>query len=204
VTGIRLLLATRNPGKLREFRGILVPLGFDVVDPVEAGYREEVTEDGATLRENAVKKAEAAARATGLAAVADDTGLFVDALAGAPGVHSARWAGEEQDPAANCAKLLRALDGVPDDARGASFRCVIALARPGAETLCFDGECRGWIGRTSRGSGGFGYDPLFVVGPGRRTFAELEPGEKHRMSHRGRALRRMEEYVQALAENHRP
>lgn len=196
----RLLLATGNPGKLAEMRTLLAPLGVHVVAPAEVGWPAQVPEDGETLEANALTKARAACRETGLAAVADDSGLFVDALGGAPGVRSARYAGPAQDPAANCAKLLEALAGVPAADRGAEFRCVVALVAPdGAETV-FDGRCRGWIALAPRGEGGFGYDPLFLAEGEERTFAELPAVEKHRRSHRGRALAALRAYLTAGGE----
>lgn len=193
----RLLAATSNPGKLREFREILEPAGVSLVAPAEVGYADEVEEDGETLEANAAKKARAAARATGITALADDTGLFVDALDGAPGVRSARYAGEAQDPVANCGKLLSALEGVPAADRGAAFRCAIVLAGPDGALAAFTGECRGRITRVPRGANGFGYDPLFEVPELGKTFAEMDPGTKHALSHRGRALEKLREHLAA-------
>ena len=158
----RLILASRNRGKEAEMRSLLDGLPIHVLGPEEAGWKGDVIEDGATLEENALKKARAAFRATGLPALADDTGLFVDALGGAPGVRSARYAGEVQDPVANCANLLRALEGVEVDRRGAEFRAVLALVGEGGEHL-FRGSCRGRIALTPRGNEGFGYDPVFEL-----------------------------------------
>jgi len=189
------LAATSNPGKLREIREILEPLGIEVVSAAEAGWTEEVEEDGATLAANAIKKAEAGARGTGLAALADDTGLFVEALDGAPGVWSARYGGPACDAAANRARLLRELEGVPSERRGAAFRCVVVLAMAGREPLTFEGECRGRIVETARGRSGFGYDSLFEVESTGQTFAEMTAGEKHRVSHRGRALARLRGFL---------
>jgi XTP/dITP diphosphohydrolase len=190
----RLVLATGNPGKLAEMRTLLAPLGIQVLAPKEAGWTAGVAEDGDTLEANALIKARAASAATGLPAVADDSGLFVDALEGAPGVHSARFAGPAQDAAANCAKLVEALAG--EERRGASFRCAVALVVPGGPEAVFEGRCDGRIALEPRGRGGFGYDPLFVVGGETRTFAELPPEEKHRHSHRGRALGALRAYLE--------
>ncbi len=195
----RILVATGNEGKLEEFRDLLAPAGVQVVSPAEAGWTADVVEDGATLEENALKKARAAA-ATGLAALADDTGLFVDALNGAPGIHSARYAGEAQDPAANCAKLLAELEDVPIGARGAAFRCVVALVTPEGGERVFTGEVKGRITTEKRGESGFGYDPLFEVMERARTFAEMSADEKHGLSHRGRALRALLEFLEGLPE----
>jgi len=191
----QLLLASRNPGKHAEIRALLRPLEIAVLGPNEAGWTEEVVEDGTTLEENARKKAWAAFRATGIPAVADDSGLFVDALGGAPGVKSARYAGEEQDPVANCAKLLRALEGVPAAERGAEFRTVLALAGDGVDQV-FVGACQGRITPAPRGEQGFGYDPIFEIPETGRTFAEMAADEKNLVSHRGRALVLLRQYLE--------
>ncbi len=196
----RLLVATGNPGKLDEIRELLDPAGVEVVSPAQAGWAAEVVEDGDTLAANALKKAREAFGATGMACLADDTGLFVDALDGAPGVASARYAGPAQDPAANCAKLLSALDGVPPGERGAAFRCVIALVGPAGEEHLFEGAVRGRITTAGRGGGGFGYDPLFEIEGAGRTFAEMPAEEKHGWSHRGRALEAVRAFLAGLPE----
>jgi XTP/dITP diphosphohydrolase len=197
VSPARLLLATRNAKKLVELRRILVSsditgvqvLGLDDVPPFP-----EVPETAATFEGNALAKARAAAAATGLAAVADDSGLEVDALNGMPGVLSARWAGRHGDDAANLQLVLDQLADVPAGRRGAAFVCAAALAvPPGAQILetqtVVRGQWRGTLSCAARGSNGFGYDPIFVPDGGRRTSAELDPAEKDAVSHRGRALR---------------
>jgi len=185
----RLLLATGNRGKLAEVRDLLEPEGIVVVSPAETGWSESVEEDGETLDANAATKARAGYAATGLPTLADDTGLFVDALGGEPGVHSARYAGPESDPVANCAKLLRVLAGTPVAARDAEFRCVLALVTgTGGACRWFRGACRGRILNESRGAGGFGYDPLFQPDGSSLSFAEMPGPEKNAVSHRGRAL----------------
>lgn len=194
----RLLVATGNAGKLAEMRELLAGAGIGVVSPADVGWNPDVPETGETLQENAVIKARAGATATGLPTLADDTGLFVDALGGAPGVRSARYAGEAQDPVANCAKLLAALSGVAGEDRGAAFRCVVALAAPDGELRVFTGETRGRIGDEPHGRSGFGYDPLFVSAETGRTFAEMDPADKHRVSHRGRALAAVRDFLDAL------
>lgn len=185
---MRLLVATRNAGKLREVRAhvrALEVVSLDGVPPVP-----EVEETDDTLEGNARLKALAAARATGLWTVADDSGLFVDALGGAPGVRSARYApGTDAD---RVEALLRAMDRVPDGARGAAFRCVLALASPEGEVRLARGECRGEILHAPRGTNGFGYDPVFLVPELGRTMAELTLDEKGRISHRARALEALE------------
>jgi XTP/dITP diphosphohydrolase len=193
-----LVLATRNPHKLREMKEILAAAGLDVALRGLNEYPDtlEVIEDGETFEANALKKAESAARATGLVAVADDSGLEVDALGGAPGVLSARYAGPDGDHAANNAKLLRELAGVPDGERRARFVCVIAVAAAGREARVFRGASEGRITHGLRGKNGFGYDPLFFSDDLGKTFAEASASEKNSVSHRGRAVARL---LEALA-----
>ena len=183
---MRLLIATRNHHKLREIKSILDLPGVEIVGVDSIPGLPEVEEDGATFEENARKKAVTIAAASGLLTMADDSGLEVDALGGAPGVYSARYAGEECDDSANNSKLLRELDGVED--RSARFRCVIALAYPDGRCMSVDGCCEGRIATEPRGENGFGYDPLFIPEGGDRSFAEIGDMEKSRISHRARAL----------------
>jgi XTP/dITP diphosphohydrolase len=187
---VRLVLASANPDKAAEISAILtaaVP-GLDLV-PRPADLAD-VDETGATLLENARLKAAAIAAATGEAAVADDTGLAVDALDGAPGVYSARFAGEGATYADNVAKLLKELDGVAPDRRTARFETVALVRWPDGREVAASGAVEGVIAAEARGHGGFGYDPIFVPSEGDgRTFAELRPEEKHALSHRGRAFR---------------
>jgi len=204
---VDLFFGTRNPGKLAELRRLVAGLPVRVVSPDELSPPPpEVEEDGRTFAENAEKKAAAYARATGMHALADDSGICVDALWGLPGVRSARWS-EEQAPGlsgrdrdrANNVKLLNALLGVPAEHRGAEYRAVLALARPdGSLVTTVTGACRGTIGTEERGAGGFGYDPLFLV-EGGRTMAELSPEEKDAISHRGEAVRKMLPVIRELA-----
>ncbi len=184
----RLVLATGNRGKLREVAEILAPKGVTVVgiDDVAPGW--SVVEDGATFAANARIKAESLARRTGLPALGDDSGLEVEALRGRPGVRSARYAGEHATDAENTARLLRELADVPDDARGAAFRCALVLAWPDGGSVEADGRCEGHIARSPRGTGGFGYDPVFVDPATGRSFAELPADVKNGCSHRRRAL----------------
>lgn len=186
---IELVVATRNAGKLREIRQLLEGEGVRVLGLDAFPALPEVIEDGATFAANAAKKAETIARLTGRPCLADDSGLMVDALQGAPGVHSARYAGIQGDDAANNARLLQELADVPDSQRQAAFCCVMALCRPGRETALFEGRVAGHILHAPRGDGGFGYDPLFLVAGADRTMAELSLAEKNRISHRGQALR---------------
>jgi XTP/dITP diphosphohydrolase len=195
------LLATRNPGKLAELRRMLD--GADVPDITVLGLADvrefpEEPETGATFAENALAKARDAAKATGLAAVADDSGLAVDALGGMPGVLSARWAGRHGDDRANLELVLGQLADVPDDRRGAAFVCAAALVVPGGEEIVVHGEWAGRLARAPRGSNGFGYDPIFVPDGDTRTSAELTPQEKDAQSHRGRALRALLPHLRAL------
>jgi len=181
---MRLLVATRNAGKLREVQARVH--GLEVVSLDDLPPMPEVEETEETLEGNARLKALAAARGSGLWSVSDDSGLFVDALGGAPGVRSSRYApGTDAD---RVRKLLREMDPVPDGRRGAAFRCVLALASPSGEVREARGECRGEILRVPRGSRGFGYDPVFLVPELGRTMAELTVEEKGRISHRARAL----------------
>ena len=186
----QLVLATGNAGKLRELRAILTPWAVDVraLGEFTAGAAEET---GSSFVENAILKARFAARAAGLPAIADDSGLEVDALGGAPGIHSARYAGPGADDAANNARLLRELEAVPDAQRTARYRCAVVFLRGPLDrspVVC-QAAWEGRITRLPRGEGGFGYDPLFLVGDGAQTAAELDAEAKNRLSHRGRALR---------------
>jgi XTP/dITP diphosphohydrolase len=188
---VKLVAATANPGKLVEIEQILGQLGFELVPrPQDLA---DVVEDAATLEGNARLKAEAVCASAGEAAVADDTGLEVDALDGAPGVHSARYAGEPADSAANIAKLLAELERVGAASaarRRARFRTVVLVRYPDGGERAAEGVVEGTIAGRRRGEGGFGYDSVFVPDEGDgRSFAEMSPAEKHRISHRGRALR---------------
>ncbi|MGB9802978.1 MAG: XTP/dITP diphosphatase [Desulfofundulus sp.] len=195
---MKLVLATRNQGKVRELSELLSPLGYEVVSLNQYPGVPEIIEDGATFKENAVKKATVVARYTGQMALADDSGLEVDYLGGAPGVHSARFAGERHDDRANNEKLLRLLAGVPPERRTARFRCVVAVATPTGQVFTAEGACEGVIADRPRGEGGFGYDPLFYVPAWGKTFAELEPAVKNQISHRGRALALIREILAGL------
>lgn len=200
----RLLLATRNAGKLAELRRILADHDLEVVGLADVPAFPEVPETGATFEQNAMAKARDAAAATGLAAVADDSGLTVDALNGMPGVLSARWAGLHGDDAANLRLVLDQLVDVPDERRGATFVCAAALVIPGGDEEVVRGEWRGSLVRAPRGANGFGYDPVFVPDGERRTSAELEPAEKDAASHRGRALRALLPALRRLTQPRRP
>lgn len=199
-----LVFATRNKGKLVELRALLPGVVVRSLDELDHAV-PEVVEDQDTFAGNASKKAREVARATGCPALADDSGLEVDALGGAPGVWSARYAGEPSNDAANNAKLLAALAGVPPERRTARFRAVLALADPagplGDRVITADGACEGVILDAPRGTGGFGYDPLFFAPELGQTFAEAGVGPKSDLSHRARAMRAMRQQLLAyLAE----
>jgi XTP/dITP diphosphohydrolase len=183
----KLLLATNNRGKAREYKSLLRGIPYEIVTPADIGISIEVNETGASFEENARLKAAALAEASGRLTLADDSGLEVDALGGEPGPRSHRYAGEGASDADRINYLLAKLRGVPEGKRTARFRCVIALATPDGRVEFFTGECRGAIATAPQGSGGFGYDPVFYVPELGKTFAELKPEEKNRISHRARA-----------------
>jgi len=192
----RILIATSNPGKLRDFAGAGAPLGIEIEPLPNFSSIPAVVEDGLTFEANARKKAEAySVYASGEIVLADDSGLEVDALGGAPGVHSARYAadqphlvGNNTDDQANNARLIRELRKIPPDQRSGRFVCVIAAARDGHTLAVFRGQAEGVLLDVPRGSNGFGYDPLFYFPPIQKTFAELTPEEKAQYSHRGKAF----------------
>jgi len=203
---VRLLIASDNRKKRAELEALLAPLGLELVTPSDIGGIPPVEEDQPTFTGNAALKAASAARASGLWALADDSGLEVDALGGEPGVRSARFAGRQGDDAANNALLLERLRGLSPQLRGARFVCALALARPdGSLALAVEGEARGRILEAPRGAGGFGYDPLFLFteqgfAQTGQPFAELTPAEKALVSHRGRALRLLAERLGGVLE----
>lgn len=187
----QLLLATHNRHKAHEFQALLADLGIEVLTLDAYPQVGEIVEDGKTLEENALKKAREVHRLTGLPSLADDTGLEVHYLNGAPGLYSARYAGENATYADNCRKLLAELRGVTPNRRGAQFRCVLALAGWGPEDLLVEGRCPGVITESERGANGFGYDPLFLPDGFDTTYAEMDDATKNRISHRGLAARKM-------------
>lgn len=198
---VRVLLATRNPNKLTELRQILVEQhreGVEVVGLSDVPAFPERPETGTTFAENALAKARDAAAASGLPAVADDSGLSIDALNGMPGVLSARWSGEQGNDEANLRLVLAQLRDVPDGRRSAAFVCAVALVVPGGEETTVTRHWQGVIAHTARGSGGFGYDPIFFPSGLPRTAAELDPGEKDSLSHRGQAMRAMAPHLSEL------
>ena len=194
-----LVLATRNRHKVEELSAMLSELPVRILSFHDFPDMPDVVEDGATLTENAIKKASEVASFTGLPALADDTGLEVDALDGAPGVRSARFAGEPSNWEANNRKLLSDLSGIEGPARAAAFRCVVALAVPGGEEIrTVEGVTRGAILEASRGQGGFGYDPLFLPDGHNVTYAEMRADEKNAVSHRGKAIKNARALIAAL------
>ncbi len=188
-----LLIATGNAGKLREFAQLLRDVPLRLASLAELPGAPAVAEEGATYTANAMHKALTIARWSGCATLADDSGLEVDALHGAPGVQSARYAGAEQDSRANIHRLLQALHDVPAGARTARFRCVVVVACPDGATLLAEGSCAGRILAAPRGHGGFGYDPVFLYPSLNLTFAELLAAAKNRVSHRAQACGRLRE-----------
>ncbi len=199
---IKIIIATRNPGKIAEIQSIINSSGQK--DKIEintlASYPgiPDIIEDGRTFSENASKKAQTVARFTGHIAVADDSGLEVDALGGAPGVYSARFAGEGATDPENIKKLLELLKGTPSEKRGARFVCVIAVATPSGDVRLAEGDCRGFIAEEGRGTSGFGYDPVFVVPEYGKTFAELGNDIKNKISHRAVALGKLSNILEWL------
>ena len=195
----RVVLATRNAGKIREIRQLMRGSGVRFLTAGDFPSLCPPAEDCKTFRGNAARKAREVALQTGYPALAEDSGLEVAALGGRPGVRSARYSGPGASDSKNNAKLLRQLSGVPAGRRTARFRCVAVLAMPDGKTVVRQGSCAGWIGTRPRGRGGFGYDPLFIMAGSDSTFAQLSPAEKSRLSHRGRALRRIRPVVEMLA-----
>ncbi len=187
----KFVLATHNPGKLKEMSAILAELGVEVVGPAELGIDVEVEETGTTFAENAMLKAQAICAASGLPAIADDSGLCVDALNGGPGVYSARYGGEGLDDRGRTMLLLQNMRG--QTTRAAHFACAICCVFPNGDTLTAEGRCDGAIAFAPMGEGGFGYDPVFLVPEKAKTFSQLTAEEKNAISHRGKALRAFSE-----------
>ena len=199
----RLVLATHNAHKVRELRRILLDAGVqaDLVGTDEYPDLPDVAETGTTFAENALLKAHAVAVASGLPAIADDSGLCVDVLGGMPGVFSARWAGRHGDDEANLSLVLAQISDIPDDRRGAHFACAAALALPHGAEQVVEGRLTGTLIRTPRGTKGFGYDPIFLPEGDGRTTAEMSPDEKDAISHRGRAFRALAQQLETLLGN---
>ena len=196
---IELVVATRNAGKLKEIRRLLESRGIKILGLDSFPAAPDVVEDGETFAANALKKAEAIARFTGLPCLADDSGLVVDALHGRPGVHSARFSGVDADDRSNNRKLLDEMAEVPADRRQASFHCLMALCMQGQPQRLFEGRVNGMILEREQGDGGFGYDPLFWLPGHNCTMAELSLETKNRISHRGQALRQVVDFLVDLS-----
>jgi XTP/dITP diphosphohydrolase len=187
----RIVIATHNPGKLREMETLLAPLRFKILSLKDFPEIPPVVEDGATFDENAEKKAKTVADITGLPAVADDSGLMVEALGGRPGVFSSRFAGEKTTDRQKCERLLQEMAGIPEGQRKAAFVCALAIALPKGKVKIVEEKCRGRISFAPRGGYGFGYDPIFFLPECGKTMAELEPEVKNQISHRGRAMNKL-------------
>jgi XTP/dITP diphosphohydrolase len=192
---MRLLIATTNPGKVREYRQLLNGLNCDLIGLSEVGITQDVDETGLTYEENALLKAQEYAVLSGLLTLADDSGLEVNALGGRPGVHSARYA---PDSPARIRRLLAEMQSIPTAQRGARFYCAVALARPTGQTEITSGTCEGWITTEARGANGFGFDPVFSVAERGVTMAELPEAVKNQLSHRARAAQKMRPILERI------
>ena len=193
----QVVIATKNKGKAKDFEALFQPLGFEVVTMFDVAPDMEIEETGTTFEENAVLKAETLAKELKMIVIADDSGLAVDALDGAPGVYSARYAGDHDDEA-NIVKVLENLAGVPEEKRTARFMCALAIAGPEMDTTTVFGTCEGVILQEKRGTNGFGYDPVFFIPELGRAMAELTPEEKGAISHRGNAIRKLAQALPTL------
>lgn len=192
----KLLLATNNQAKLREYSSLLDGIPYRIVSPIDIGIKQEINETGKTFEENALLKAKAYASLSNLTTLADDSGLEVDALNGEPGVRSARYAGEGAPQAKLIDYLLQKLSGIPWEERDARFKCVIAIASPDGEMITCHGECQGIITFEPKGKEGFGYDPVFYLPELDKTMAELTMKEKNKVSHRGKAAKEARRYLE--------
>ncbi len=200
---IKLLVGTGNRKKLEELESLLADLPFQLLSLSQFPDVQEIAEDGKTFEENAIKKALGFAQQTGLLTLGEDSGLVVEALEGSPGVYSARFAGPEKDDLKNCLKVLQLMERLPDNCRGASFKSAIAIASPDRVIGAVEGEVKGAIAYAMRGSGGFGYDPIFIYGPyGGKTFGEVSSAWKHKVSHRGEAAKKAKKILEEYAKMH--
>ncbi|MBR3948485.1 MAG: XTP/dITP diphosphatase [Clostridia bacterium] len=194
---MKIIIATHNKHKLEEMSRILSPMGYEVVTDLDLGIElSDVEENGETFLDNARIKAEAGCKESGLPCIADDSGLCVDALNGEPGVYSARYSGVHGDDDGNNRKLLAELSGVPTEKRTAHFACAICVSFPDGSEVTATGKCEGYIGYEKKGTNGFGYDPLFMVGD--RSLAQMTAEEKDAISHRGNALKELQKILPAL------
>jgi len=195
---LELIVATRNKGKIREIREALKGLGLRIYALSDFSDGPEIEEDGKSFAENALEKARLYSKIFGKLTLADDSGLEVDSLKGFPGIYSARYAGKGASPRENNQKLLREMEGVSLSKRGARFKCVMAMVSPDGREEIAEGSCRGRIGFKEKGRKGFGYDPLFLLPKYRKTMAELSLEEKNKMSHRGKALRKLKKIIKVF------
>lgn len=195
----KILIATRNQGKIREIQDLVGGLAIAFLSLSDMGNLPDVVEDGETFEENALKKARLISTWTGLATLADDSGLCIDALDGRPGVHSARYAGSHSSDEEKWGKILAEMKGVPNEKRTAHFVCVLALVDPSGQEDLFKGTCQGLITTEPRGKGGFGYDPIFYFEEAGLTFGEMDRRSKNLVSHRGHALGHFAAYLRRLA-----
>jgi len=194
----KVLIATNNKGKAKDFETLFEPLGIEVHTLQHLEEEIDVEETGTTFEENARLKAETVANLLNMTVIADDSGLVIDALNGAPGVYSARYAGNDSTDDENIDKALKALENITEDNRTARFVCVLAVARPNEDTLFFEGACEGFITTERIGENGFGYDPIFYVPSKARTMAQLTPEEKSEVSHRGDALSKLQAVLPSI------
>jgi len=197
----KIVFASKNEGKTRELKALLEGLKVELLSLRDYPDAPHIEEDGATFYENALKKARIVSEYTGRTVIADDSGLEVDCLGGAPGIHSARYSGAGATDAKNIRKLQEEMEGVPGEQRGAAFRCALVLYRTDGTFEAFEGELKGTISLEPSGSEGFGYDPVFVVPGYGMTVAELDPGTKNRISHRGIAFAKLKKSLQKKADN---
>ncbi len=195
---MKIVLATRNKGKIREFKKLLGESPFEIIGLDSFPEIGKIKEDGKTFQENAIKKACYVAKNTGIPSISDDSGLVVYALGGLPGIYSARFAGEGATDLENNLKLLKEMENVKD--RRAEFVCVIAICLPNGKSRIYEGRCKGIITERLMGDKGFGYDPLFYYPPFKKTFAQMEPDEKNRISHRAEAIRKLKSDLPSLVE----
>ncbi|XKE96034.1 XTP/dITP diphosphatase [Metaplanococcus flavidus] len=196
-----IIIATKNKGKAKDFEQLLEPMGYKVLTLHDVAPHMDVEETGETFEANAILKAEAIAQELQATVIADDSGLEIDALNGEPGVYSARYSGDERNDESNIDKVLQKMVQVPDSEKTARFRCVLALASPGKETILFEGTCEGLITDERKGENGFGYDPIFYVPALDKTMAEMKPSEKASVSHRGNAIRELGKAMPGLSGN---
>jgi XTP/dITP diphosphohydrolase len=194
------IIATKNPGKAREFEHIFASRGIEVRTLLDFPEIPDVDETGSTFEENAILKAEAVSQALGKMVIGDDSGLMVDELEGRPGIYSARYAGEQKNDQNNTDKVMSELIGLPEEKRSARFYCALAVAVPGQETITVSGTCEGRILEEQRGTNGFGYDPVFYVPEKGLAMAELSSDEKNKISHRANALKKLDVVLDSILE----